>query len=369
MFEGAYREPADPEAEARRHASIVLTFGGLASGDAYADGGRRIGEITQTALAVAEGAIRGYIRFRGGKQPVAQAQFLLALLRWASVQGVDLNSQAAAAARVHGWLARQPAMRERRPRGNTARQALAAATPEHLAASNESKGSACLPRAAACSLLYPDGDGPAGAFTTGAESAAVTHGHPVAQVSAGVFAVMLRLIREGNDVRAAATRALGVAREADPVGGAQAVTEVEHHVTTALGRSEGGGTYSSASEFGWHGRTAEQALAIAIWAVAGHESPTDVLDRATKHGGERHATGAAAGALWGALAGCRHADRNRELDLDGRAAPQPLDELPEQIRPRGDDLATVESVAEDLVRIVRSGSAIEYADWVRWPGY
>jgi hypothetical protein len=49
--------------------------------------------------------------------------------------------------------------------------------------------------------------------------------------------------------------------------------------------------------------------------------------------------------------------------------PQPLDEIPDELLPRGDDVALVEAVAEDLVRIVRAGSAIEVGDRRRWPGW
>lgn len=371
MFDDRYVPALDGAAEARRHASTVLMFAGLAAGDAYADSAQRIGEISQTSLAITEGALRAYVRFRNGKQPVLQAQLLLALLRWGAGQGLELREEAASGARAVGWLGRQPAMRRKRPRGNTTRAALVAvANVEQLEATNGSKGSACLPRAAACSMLYPGGSALQGTWEAGAESAAITHGHPVAHVAAGVFATTLRLVREGADPTGAAFRALEVAPGQNAVEAEAAITEVAAALQRAADRSSGGGRYDSVAQFGsWSGRTAEEALAIAVWAVQRGGSLSDVLRRATNHAGERHATGAAAGALWGALAGRDHAERAVHMTAFDAPAPHPLDELPEDLRPRSDEMALVETVAEDAVRILRTGSAIEHADRVRWPGW
>jgi ADP-ribosylglycohydrolase len=369
MFDDDYRPIPDVQTEFRRHGSLVLMFAGLAAGEAHTDPDRRIGEITQTSLAAAGGVIRAYIRFRNGKQPVAHAQILLGLLRWAAVQELDLRPETERQAWVTGWLERQPGMRERRLRGNTTRQALAAVKPEQLTASNNSKGAACVPRAAACSLLYPDIESPDGTFVTAAESAATTHGHPIARVASGVFAAALRFIREGNSVPDGLRAGLRLGHEPTVEADQGALADVEHHVTKALDRSAGGGKYESAADFGWRGRTAEQALAIAAWAVNSGGGLEDVLRRATGHGGEQHSTGALAGALWGAQAGREQADRAFESDTYDAPVPQPLDEIPDELLPRGDDVALVEAVAEDLVRILRAGSAIEVGDRRRWPGW
>src|SRR4051794_29942644 len=99
-----FRDPRGFAHARERHASVVLTFAGLASGDAAAAAGGRIGEISQTTLAIAEGAIRGWIRFRNGKQPLAQDQFRRALLRWGVGQGLELQPDTKELASVHGWL-------------------------------------------------------------------------------------------------------------------------------------------------------------------------------------------------------------------------------------------------------------------------
>jgi hypothetical protein len=185
-----------------------------------------------------------------------------------------------------------------------------------------------------------------------------------------MFATTLRLVREGADPAGGALRALEVASDQDAVTDERAIAEVAAHLQRATDRAAGGGAFDSVKQFdGWHGRTAEQALAIAVWAVQRGGDLGDVLDRATNHGGERHATGAAAGALWGAPAGREHADRTQEWFEPDAPVPHPLDELPERLRPRSDELALAEAVAEDAVRILRAGSAIEHADRVRWPGF
>lgn len=370
MFDDVYEPARDRTVEGRRHASTLLMFAGLAVGDAHADSSRRISEITQTSLAVTEGALRGYVRFRNGKQPVLESQLLLAMLRWAVGQELELRPETASHARVTGWLGRQAPMLIRRPQGNTTRAALVSAGVDQYVASNTSKGSACVPRAAGCSLLYPDVQALQGTWEAGAHSAALTHGHPVAHAAAGVFATTLRLVREGADPVGGAFRALEIASDQNAVTDEHAVAEVAAHLQKAADRSAGGGTYESVEQFGgWHGRTAEQALAIAVWAVQRGGDLGDVLKRATDHGGERRSTGAAAGALWGALTGRHHADRAENSIAFDAPAPHPLDELPDDLRPRSDELALVEAVAEDAARLLRAGSAIEYADRVRWPGW
>lgn len=115
----AFRADPDPVADGdllrRRQAAAVLTLAGLAAGDARANRGRA-GELSQLALATAEAGLRGYVRFRNGKQPSWPGQVLCAYLRWAAVQGIPLHAEVRDVAAVQAWLSVQPSMREVRPR-------------------------------------------------------------------------------------------------------------------------------------------------------------------------------------------------------------------------------------------------------------
>ena len=66
----------EEQAELIRHGAAIAGLLGLAIGDAYSSSDRkRISELTQLALAGAEGLIRGTIRSRNGKQLMPGAQY------------------------------------------------------------------------------------------------------------------------------------------------------------------------------------------------------------------------------------------------------------------------------------------------------
>ncbi|RKQ90870.1 ADP-ribosylglycohydrolase [Solirubrobacter pauli] len=356
----------DGEALRRRQAAAVLTLAGLAAGDARANHGRA-GELTQLALATAEAGLRGYIRFRGGKQPSWPEQVLHAYLRWAAVQGVPLRAEVRDATAVQAWLSAQPIMREVRPQGNTTRGALSAALHGPSGPPNTSKGAACVPRAAACAALSPvlGFDGPRGLASVAIDTAAVTHGHPIAHAATAGFVVLLHHIGQGHELIGATQRTIGLLTDSDPITDAGACATVAQHLQAALDRSLGGGAYTHAKQFGWAGHVAEEALAIGVWAAA-HDDLATALARAGDHGGERHATQAIAGAIWGALAAQRYSQRGDHDPLE--AVAQPLEEIPDALLPPAGQSAVIERVADDLVRLCRPGSVITGLDERRWPG-
>lgn len=357
----------DGETLRRRQAAAVLTLAGLAAGDARANRGRA-GELTQLALATAEAGLRGYIRFRGGKQPSWPDQVLRAYLRWAAVQGVPLRAEVRDAAAVQAWLSSQPFMREVRPQGNTTRAALSAAVHGPWTPPNTSKGAACVPRAVACAVLSPvlGFEDPRGLASVAIDTAKVTHGHAVAHAAAAALVVLVHRLGQGHKLIGATQRTIALLTDSDPITDAGACATVAQHLQKALDRSSGGGAYTHAKHFGWSGHVAEEALAIGVWAAA-HDDLGATLARAGDHGGERHATQAIAGAIWGALAAQRYTRRGDHEPLG--AVGQPLDEIPAASRPPAEQTAVIERVADDVVRLCHPGSTVTGIDERRWPGW
>lgn len=126
----------------------------------------------------------------------------------------------------------------------------------------------------------------------------LTHGHPTGYIAGGVFAHVIAMLLEGNDLEHAVRDARGRLAN-DP-----ASSEVRDAVDGAL-RQAGGGGRPSAERVerlggGW---VAEQALAVAIYCALVAEDFAHGVCLAVNHSGDSDSAGSMAGQLLGAMHG------------------------------------------------------------------
>lgn len=125
------------------------------------------------------------------------------------------------------------------------------------------------------------------------ETSALTHGHPTGQLAAAAWAELLADVAAGGKIEACA-RAL-VPAYASLDGG----SETTRAMDAALAASRDGRAETVESLGG--GWVAEEALAIALYAVLAAETFEEGVRIAVTHGGDSDSTGAIAGNLLGLM--------------------------------------------------------------------
>jgi ADP-ribosylglycohydrolase len=205
---------------------------------------------------------------------------------------------------------------------------------------NDSKGCGGVMRIAPVGLLAGAED----AFRLGADIAALTHGHPSGYLSAGFLAATIQKLRDGEDLEVAldlATEKLvRERRHGETLHAVNAARDLAKYAKPTPNQVEtlGGG---------W---VAEEALAIAVYAVLSAESLPDALLAAVNHSGDSDSTGAIAGNLAGMHYG-EHAIPSHWLD---------------QLELR----VEIGQIAEDLYRCWRREDAWNpEREWPRYPGW
>ena len=243
-----------------------------------------ITDDTQMTLFTAEGMLRAHVRgqIKGLCHPPSVVHH--ALLRWYRTQGgrprMDTDDI--------GLIA-DPRLHARRAPGNTCLSALAGSTRFGELARNDSKGCGTIMRVAPVALMAPREQ----VHDLAMETSALTHGHPTGQLAAAAWAEMLADVAAGatledaarEDLRATARRAQG----AETVAALEAALAAPRDGSPETVERLGGG---------W---TAEEALAIALYACLCARDLEDGLRIAVTHGGDSDSTGAIAGNMLGLL--------------------------------------------------------------------
>lgn len=251
-------------------------------------------------LSTSEGLLRGWIPGRRRQErPNYVGATGQAYQRWLATQGehprddVDL---------VHapGWLSQQPELHHRRAPGNTCLSALRTTPSEQWFARNDSKGCGGVMRVAPVGLfrwILREHHSARDTFRLGCELAALTHGHPTGQLTAGVLTVLIRELTDGASLPQALALAKSLLRQ-----------ERKHHETLhAIARAEALAVGNLPPEHaiarlgeGW---IAEEALAISLYcALVAHDFGHGVI-LVVNHDGDSDSTGAITGNLLGALYG------------------------------------------------------------------
>lgn len=195
------------------------------------------------------------------------------------------------------WLSTQEDPRCRRAPGFTCLSALRSGRMGTVESPlNDSKGSGGVMRASPAGLSLPGK--PDDAFSLGVRIAAITHGHPLGYIPAGVLAALISRLIARQDL-AGAVQAEASRPKLDP--GTRALLMRAFHLAlyddlSPLGAVEALGQ-------GW---TGDEPLAIAVYCslrFAGSDAFRKAVLASINHSGDSDSTGAITGAIMGAWLG------------------------------------------------------------------
>lgn len=243
-----------------------------------------ITDDTQMTLFTAEGMLRAQIRgtLRGICHPPSVVHH--ALLRWYRTQGGSPRVET-----DDVGLIADPRLHARRAPGNTCLSALGESARFGDVARNDSKGCGTIMRVAPVALMAPRSQ----VHQLAMETSALTHGHTTGQLAAAAWAGMLADVAQSTPLEEAAREAVRICARHDH--GAETVAALEAALNAPRdGRPE---TVESLGG-GW---TAEEALAIALYACLSGQTLMDGLRIAVTHGGDSDSTGAIAGNMLGLI--------------------------------------------------------------------
>lgn len=266
----------------------------------------RLGSDAQLLLFSLEGMIRANIARRSRMLTDPSRHLQHAYQRWLHTQHLSWGRAAgeflATTPEPDGWLVQQRALFQTRNPGRTMMRTLIAfakgqqamGTPEQPV--SDSRGSTAITRAVSAALWS---DEPAQVFRIGMNTAALTHGHPDAVLSAGALAFLVSRVVHDDDLTAAVGDVL------DELARHDGNAEVARTLSAAVRLAESGDAapeaLSTSMGSGW---TAPQALGIGLHAALAAEGDFDrALRTAVNHSGNSATTGAVAGCLVGAVRG------------------------------------------------------------------
>lgn len=290
--------------------------------------GSPFSDETQLTLYTVDGLVEALEWANSGVGADVNACLWLAYLRWLATQGE--SAPAAAPAPQPRWIDRQAVLHERRRPDKASISGLATGEMGTVfrPVNPVSKGCGTVVRSAPFGLvphITPDS-----VYKLSADAASLTHGHPAARQSAGIFSLLIHRLVTGEGLHEAAAAVAARSRSLNEVA-----PELPDRLESAL-RLAGEGVVSpeELTEALGEGRTAAEALAVALYAVlatapgtggtGGDKQGTDdagagtlpvrhfraALALAVNHGGNSDSTGSLAGNILGAFYGeeCLPAD-------------------------------------------------------------
>ena len=223
-------------------------------------------------------------------------------------------------------------LHKRRAPGMACLSALHEATTCGKLARNGSKGCGTIMRVAPIGLMGWDTES---IESIALESSALTHGHRTAQDAAAAWALLLTAVQDGEEVEDAAGR---LAHRFGP--------ETSAAIEGALAAPRDGLPETVESLGG--GWVAEEALAIALYAVLASDTFVDGLRIAVTHSGDSDSTGAIAGNLLGPI--------------------YPEETMAHPWRREIECVDLIDRLARDLATAARGGSGIDELV-ARYPGW
>ncbi|WP_444942963.1 ADP-ribosylglycohydrolase family protein [Microbulbifer sp. ZKSA006] len=281
----------------------------------------RLGAITddtQMTLFTAEGLLRAYVR--GVSRGICNVESTVAraYLRWLHTQSGALSNRSDIVNR--SWLLELPQLHYRRAPGMTCLQALNAyADGAGIRADNDSKGCGGVMRVAPVALYQWRANGVYNieiAFKQASDFAAITHGHATGQLTAGVLAVVILILLDGQSLnKAIATAKTELCKYPNHM---ETLTAIEWAEQLAAGNTPPGQAIKQMGE-GW---VAEEALAISLYCALKAPNLKEALLMAVNHDGDSDSTGAITGNLLGAQLGVDAipADWLAQLELSNEIA-------------------------------------------------
>lgn len=286
---------------------------------------------TQLTLYTVDGLVEALEWANSGVGADVNACLWLAYLRWLATQGEA--APASAPTPQPRWIDGHAVLRQRRNPSTTCISGLATGEmgTSVRPVNPESKDWGTVVRSAPFGLIphiAPDA-----VYKLSADAACLTHGHPAARQASGIFSLLVHRLVSGEALPEAAS---AVTAHAHTLGGV--AQELPERLEAALSLAARGGTRpEELTEALGEGRTAEDALAVALYAVlatvpgtgtAGAGTDDDGTDTlpvrhfreavslAVTHGGRSDATGSLAGNILGAYYGeeCLPADWLESLE-------------------------------------------------------
>jgi len=274
-----------------------------------------ITDDTQMTLFTAEGLMRAWVRGRGTLDEHRMLPTVaLAYLRWLDTQHespeyIDTDDRGPL-----GWLATHRELWLRRAPGATCIASLCGMVSPGEPVDNWSKGCGGVMRMAPVGLVgwhlghrhYPKQT-----FDWGVEFAALTHGHPTGQLTAGVLAVLVLALVDGAPLPEALAAAKSeLCRHDEHEETLEAIELAEKEAAS------GKKPVRSIARIG-EGWVAEEALAIAIYCALVAKDFRHGVTLAVNLDGDSDSTGAIAGNLLGAMHGLKAIPRKwlKHLEL------------------------------------------------------
>jgi ADP-ribosylglycohydrolase len=253
------------------------------------DGRLRVSDDTQMTLFTADGLLAAMAAGSPEKPDRLLARIRQAYLAWLRTQREEWAMGATDILRYRElWAVRAP--------GSTCLTALrAGARGSPSAPPNDSKGSGAVMRVAPLGLV-PAIDADA-AFALANAAAALTHGNPLARLSAAGFASLLRELLDETPLTAALDRV--EARLGRVTGGQGVQAAIQAARALAAGDTPPRAAIARLGE-GW---TGDEALAIGLYAALRADSFEEAVRLAANHDGDSDTTAALAGQIWGTLYG------------------------------------------------------------------
>ncbi len=259
-----------------------------------------ITDDTQMSMFTAEGLLRAYACSALTGSADVPSVVGHAYLRWLHTQ----REPAAVVPALDGWLVREKALFASRVPGATVIDALRARTSFGERPRNTSKGCGGAMRVAPVGLWcarLDEGMSPERiakhAFELGADTAALTHGHPTGQLAAGFVAALVALLALELPLNDALGRATAILVRRP--GHAETMAALEHARKLAAAGEPRAELVARLGE-GW---VAEEAVAIAVYATLAAQDFDAGVRLAVNHDGDSDSTGAIAGNLLGTLHG------------------------------------------------------------------
>lgn len=256
-----------------------------------------ISDDTQMALFTLDGMIWAY---ESGLPYVAGGLYP-SYLRWLYTQTGNISDPALLERQIHegeDTILAQKELHFRRAPGSTCLSALRSGKMGAMKDPvNDSKGCGGVMRVAPIGLfLYND---PAHAFRVGAESAAITHGHPTGYLAAGTLAAIIALLVAYKELGAACDEASLILRRY--AGYEETLRAIDCARTLAAGSLQTEHAIRKLGE-GW---VAEEALSIGIYCALKKHGFKRSLVASVNHDGDSDSTGAICGYILGASGGMR----------------------------------------------------------------
>jgi ADP-ribosylglycohydrolase len=308
-------------------ATIRATYGpdGLQDFSAL-DGGSHFSDDTQLTLYTVDGLLEALEWANSGVAADTNACLWLAYLRWLATQGVPVPD--AAPFQPPRWIDSHAVLKHQRAPGNACLTGLATGEmgTVYRPVNPDSKGCGTVMRSAPFGLVPHI---PAEAvYKLSADAASLTHGHPAARQSSGIFSLIIHGLASGRGLREAAETALGELGAGRLRKGEEPDADLLARLESALrlgATKELLGPEDLVRELG-EGWVAEEALAVALYAVlatapessAAHPEAhfRAALSVAVNHSGDSDSTASIAGNILGTFYGeaCLPAEWLRVLE-------------------------------------------------------